>query len=373
MRRNGSLWGCLLMAAFASVLGMPAGAQGVPVPFLNGDFEQGLSGWAAEGDASLDTTAPLSGKCSLRLGPGKSAARQRIVVGGLRGLLCEANLRVVPSTAGGALRAQCFDAQDRLLLDLRQELGTAKTGRKGRRAELYFKTQAHTAYVVLSIEKDFAGPGYVCADAVSVTPDSHDRIPHVPLCDLNHFMQPLWQGDTVYAETVLLLSEGGRPATGRLLFTPTRILSVQDYAQSVTCVSGQDYILHGKTLIATHGTRMTTVRDTELPAGNFQWYKLDGKHVVVTYTHDDVWTGPTPVYKGDLMPNTLSRALFAAKKPKDFLSNPMHPNDYLGRWYAQSLVAMLDSSSSSARKMHSAESLPPSQRNPLKQHSLQGK
>ena len=39
--------------------------------------------------------------------------------------------------------------------------------------------------------------------------------------------------------------------------------------------------------------------------------------------------------------HALSGALYAAKKPKDFVSNPMHPNDFLGRWYAQSVVAML--------------------------------
>jgi lysophospholipase L1-like esterase len=308
MRHCGSLCTSLLMAALLMMSGVvPARAQGLSVPFLNGGFEQGLFGWAAEGDASLDTRTPLAGRRSLRLGPGRSAVRQRAVVGGLRVLLFEANLRTASLTAAGALRAQCYDTQNHLLLDLRQEFGPAKTGRRGLRTEIYFKTQARTAYVVVSIEKDSVEPGYVYADVAALTPDIHDRVPHTPLCDLNQFMQPFWQGKTVYAETVLMFSEHGRPAMGRLLFTPTRILSVQDYGQNSTYALGRDYTLSGKTLTATPDTRMPTFRDTEYPAGEYQWYNLEGRHVVVTYTHDDVWLGPTPTYRGDLLPHTLNK------------------------------------------------------------------
>jgi lysophospholipase L1-like esterase len=38
----------------------------------------------------------------------------------------------------------------------------------------------------------------------------------------------------------------------------------------------------------------------------------------------------------------ISEAIYAAKKPKDCLNDPLHPNDFLARWYAQSLVAALD-------------------------------
>jgi lysophospholipase L1-like esterase len=37
----------------------------------------------------------------------------------------------------------------------------------------------------------------------------------------------------------------------------------------------------------------------------------------------------------------ISGAVFAAKSPKDCLNDPLHPNDYLSRWYAQSAVAAL--------------------------------
>jgi hypothetical protein len=38
----------------------------------------------------------------------------------------------------------------------------------------------------------------------------------------------------------------------------------------------------------------------------------------------------------------LSKALYEAKKPADLITDPMHPNDFLARWYAQGLVALVD-------------------------------
>lgn len=37
---------------------------------------------------------------------------------------------------------------------------------------------------------------------------------------------------------------------------------------------------------------------------------------------------------------TLSGILYDRKAPKDCLANPLHPNDYMARWYAQSLAAL---------------------------------
>ena len=37
----------------------------------------------------------------------------------------------------------------------------------------------------------------------------------------------------------------------------------------------------------------------------------------------------------------ISGAVFAAKEPRDCLNDPLHPNDYLSRWFAQSMLAAL--------------------------------
>jgi lysophospholipase L1-like esterase len=41
----------------------------------------------------------------------------------------------------------------------------------------------------------------------------------------------------------------------------------------------------------------------------------------------------------------ISERVYAAKKPKDCLNDPLHPNDYFARWYAQSLESALDPAS----------------------------
>lgn len=42
---------------------------------------------------------------------------------------------------------------------------------------------------------------------------------------------------------------------------------------------------------------------------------------------------------------TVSEWVYAAKKPKDCMNDPLHPNDYFARWYAQCIVAALDTKS----------------------------
>ena len=37
----------------------------------------------------------------------------------------------------------------------------------------------------------------------------------------------------------------------------------------------------------------------------------------------------------------ISDAIYHRKKAKDCISNPLHPNDYLARWYAQGLSQLL--------------------------------
>lgn len=39
--------------------------------------------------------------------------------------------------------------------------------------------------------------------------------------------------------------------------------------------------------------------------------------------------------------DAISGALTTTKKPKDLISDPLHPNDFLARWYAQGLMALL--------------------------------
>jgi hypothetical protein len=40
--------------------------------------------------------------------------------------------------------------------------------------------------------------------------------------------------------------------------------------------------------------------------------------------------------------DAISEILMERKKPKDLISDPLHPNDYLARWYAQGLLTLLE-------------------------------
>jgi lysophospholipase L1-like esterase len=45
----------------------------------------------------------------------------------------------------------------------------------------------------------------------------------------------------------------------------------------------------------------------------------------------------------DVDMTTMSDTIYHRKKAKDCIANPLHPNDYMGRWYAQGMVAVFDS------------------------------
>jgi hypothetical protein len=40
--------------------------------------------------------------------------------------------------------------------------------------------------------------------------------------------------------------------------------------------------------------------------------------------------------------DSISYTLATVKNPKDMNSDPLHPDDFLAQWYAQSVTALLD-------------------------------
>jgi len=125
--------------------------------------------------------------------------------------------------------------------------------------------------------------------------------------DFSRDMQPFWRGNTVRDEAVLMLADQGKPATGRLMFKPTRILSVRDYGLTTRYVEGADYTVDGRNLVCTPASRMTQVKTAGLLKGELAWNEIGGKQVMASYEHEDSWTGPPPVYLGENMPNTMRK------------------------------------------------------------------
>jgi lysophospholipase L1-like esterase len=92
-----------------------------------------------------------------------------------------------------------------------------------------------------------------------------------------------------------------------LMFNPSRIITVDNYGLTTNYVEGKDYIHNGRNLVCTPSSRMTQVKDTDLLKGEFSWNEMTGKQVVVTYEHNDTWTGPVQDFVGDSLPNTMKK------------------------------------------------------------------
>ena len=273
--------------------------QAKPPLLPNAGFERGLAGWTAEGDAKV-----VDGR--LVLGPGRGAVRQRYRVPGLRVLYFGASVTPSASNVATRVRVQCLDAKGRTVMDLR-----AAPDAKNYPA-IYLKTQANTVSVILSIEKTGLG-GTVLADDALLQDNDRNRIEHPPQIDLDAAMRPFWKGDAVFEESALLLSTGGGPAQGRLAFRPTRVLSVRDSTLAHTFTEGKDFAVEADRIVALPGSPIPTMRDTEFTKGELPWTRLDGRHVFVSYRHDDAWAGPVPPFQGDRLPETTRR--LRARRP----------------------------------------------------------
>jgi lysophospholipase L1-like esterase len=175
-----------------------------------------------------------------------------------------------------------------------------------RKFDHYMKTHPLTKWVEVVIAKN-SSAGSVLVDQVGLKVEDENSPGPKPTCDLDQAMQPLWQGKNVYNEAVLMLSQDGKPATGQLMFQPSRIISVRDYGLVTNYVEGKDYTVEGRTLVRTATSRMTQVRDEELLKGEFKWNVIGGKQVMVTYEHEDAWNPPLPAFAGGSLPRTIKK------------------------------------------------------------------
>jgi lysophospholipase L1-like esterase len=80
--------------------------------------------------------------------------------------------------------------------------------------------------------------------------------------------------------------------------------------------------------------------------------KFDPEYVLDSDKYKSFYTGNLAGYRDELAKmegpgivmmdmTTLSDAIYKRKKARDCIVNPLHPNDYLARWYAQGMLATL--------------------------------
>lgn len=137
--------------------------------------------------------------------------------------------------------------------------------------------------------------------------------------DLKTYLYPLWEGTTVYNETVWFTVDNVAP----LLYTPDEILSVKSYDLTTTYTEGVDYVLDGGSLVLTDNSRIpfmslneyfpTTPTMIALPRGDgTYWYAVEGpdisnRQVVVTYTRSARKHWTMPLDESAKFPKTMEK------------------------------------------------------------------
>jgi hypothetical protein len=156
-------------------------------------------------------------------------------------------------------------------------------------------------------------------------------------CNYDEYMRPFWSADTVYNETVLLLTRdtttNNAVANGKLLFYPSKILSVKSFDGGTTYQEGIDYTISGTTITKTASSKMvcmtTTSVDNAIQKNQFvkngRYSGLifkQAKWITVTYIPDRRdWKMTNFGYKGNLLPKTIAK--LNAKQPLKIVAHGM--------------------------------------------------
>ncbi len=143
---------------------------------------------------------------------------------------------------------------------------------------------------------------------------------------LEAYMQPVWQGDIVYNETLMFVEdENGNVPPAPLLYKPDEVISLRSFDLATEYVPGEDYTVDGNgCIVLTENSRIVKWSYAEyyppeaIPSRTFDktgggylsfgegdtYYKTQ---VAVTYRHSDAWEGDFPVYKGDKLEKTMAK------------------------------------------------------------------
>lgn len=144
----------------------------------------------------------------------------------------------------------------------------------------------------------------------------------------------IWEGNVVYNETCLLTEDDDGVFKARLLYTPTRIISVRDYTLEKEYKTSE-YKIEGDYIIKTESSTMPSLTKKEVTCedistlnGTISTYAakngsilftegtgIVARHIAVTYEHADKWIGSIPSKQGSSLPN-LQAKLAAKQKIK---------------------------------------------------------
>lgn len=142
--------------------------------------------------------------------------------------------------------------------------------------------------------------------------------------DLDRFTQKIWEGKTVYYETICFFENAsGSISNANLLYMPDQILAIRSLDMKKTYTEGKDYTVKGKTITRTAKSQIPYQSyDIYTELFGQDWLKLasDSTHsvrssvnaydyqVTVFYTHSGDWTGSfLPESQVSFLPKTMSK------------------------------------------------------------------
>ncbi|MBE5742302.1 MAG: SGNH/GDSL hydrolase family protein [Clostridiales bacterium] len=144
-------------------------------------------------------------------------------------------------------------------------------------------------------------------------------------------VMPFWKTNKIKNESILLVKEDISTPQGKLLFTPTEILSVVSYDNvrktTVTYTLGEDFSVEGNVINAISDKMPFMTEDqvsgkerlagfdyTQIPSTDGGLYLpfTEGsgfieRQIYVTYTYEEEWVGEKPKFAGDKLPKTIDK------------------------------------------------------------------
>lgn len=139
--------------------------------------------------------------------------------------------------------------------------------------------------------------------------------------DLDRLITPFWEGEKVYDESIMLLSEKGGAAKAPLFYTPCKILSVKSADLLTEYKEGKDWVFNNGSIVMIEGSSMPFMRKEDChfyekthedcfdaKDGGYILYKTKGyfhkRQLVVTYTHNDRMDFGTEKAEGETLKRT---------------------------------------------------------------------
>jgi lysophospholipase L1-like esterase len=291
-----------------TIVVLNSGLPVAPDPY-NGGFESQFTAWQKTGNATnidIDSTNVYEGKYSVRLGNNTCGlVSDTLSVTPLNIVTLNSFIKCDNSNISATAFIIFFDSENKILL----ESTTKTTDNSWLEKSIYTMAPARAKYLKYGVRRNQSsteGNIYVDANTIDLNA-AGPKVDKAPLCNIDQYMQAFWKTDTTWDETVLMLSNDGQPATGRLLFQPAKILSVKSYDLSNTYQSGVDFVINNNTISRTDGSQMPFKTDVSFSKADLAWYNIQSQWIVVTYTHQRTWNGPVPEYKGELLPNTIKK------------------------------------------------------------------